>query len=642
MSPDLEVKTVVPGWRWLWVRMVSITSCIAVASGLFAFYPAGVQAMAAEITISIDPQQAVSVSQYATGLTHVDSSLTRAQAGPMAAARAVVAQSAAFQNNHLMAWGTGDPWPDPSQPGPTNWASLDRRLALALESGATPMLTLAEAPWWMKGQRQADGSTKLIPSVDGDFKPATYAGGFTDFRGLTYPAGYESPSPYDARILDNQMDNWLRLVEATAERYMTPPYNVRYFQVWNELKGYHNRSTNQWDYDNSPGDPTGYQAQHGYTSMYNQVYARLHEVARRLGIPEGELRIGGPYVAFKTWPNPAAGGFPATEPRLQNRPYGTFDQRDVDAIKYWLQHKVGAEFIAWDGGTKNREGTNLVGPFVASERFGDTVAWLRSLDPAVYPGADTLPVAYSEWYAFPYDTVDPQQHAAVKTYAAMLYIRAGGWLTLLWGGEASNDPKLNASLYTRTDTAGGGQALPWAGAYQALRMHFSAGTVLVATTQSTPEVGVLASAAKTLLINKTGRSLSAAVNTLLVTLNPYQVLLIDTPPVGGSATPVPPTATQTALPTATATDTPAPTASPTATQTLLPTVTHTASPTATNTASPTATETAPPTATLSSVYTATPQPDGSPPARRRHLPRLFNAAQQRPVARLRPMRPLPE
>ena len=512
------------------VRLLLAAVGLSLAAGT-AGAAVGPAPMTAQISVTVDPWQAAGVSRFAGGLTHIDQSLTWGDAAAINSAQTVVAESTRFQNTHLMAWGAADPWPDPSTSGPTNWADLDQRVGLAVAAGATPMITLAEAPWWMKGQRRPDGSTALIPDAEGEWRANYYGAALTDYRGLTYPAGYVSPSPYAARVLDNQMDKWLQLVEAVAERYMAPPYNVRYFQVWNELKGYHNPLTNQWDYADEAGDPSGPNAQHGYTYMYNQVYARLQQVAARLGLPPGSLRIGGPYVTFRTWANPGAGGFPATEPALQGRAYGTYDQRDADAIKYWLQHKVGAQFIVWDGGTKNREGANLVDPYAASERFADTVAWLRGLDPALYPGANTLPVAYAEWYAFPYDTTDPDQQAAVKAYAAMRFIQAGGWLTLLWGGEERAEPHLDASLYTETNQSGGGRALPWAAAYRALQTHFGAGVMLAQTTQTSSDIGVLASPHTTLLVNKTGNALAVSVNGVLVRLKPYQVYVLDTPPL---------------------------------------------------------------------------------------------------------------
>jgi len=528
-------------WRLKRARLLLSAIILFAAISPVALRPLPVQAVTPDVTVSVDLNVSVGVSQFVLGMTHIDSSLIWADAGSMAAGQNVIAQSTSFQNTHLMAWGVKDPWPDPSQPGPTEWDDLDRRIELTLATGGTPIITLAEAPWWMKGQRQADGTTKLIPTADGDYDVYTYATPVTDFRGFNYPAGYVSPSPIAARVLDSQMNKWLLLVQRTAERYMAPPYNVRYFQVWNELKGYYNPGANRWDHTTSAGNTNGYNAYHGYTYMYNQVYQRLRQVATNLGIPLNQIKIGGPYVPLKTWADPRAGGYATTEPLLMNRPYGIYDQRDVDAIKYWLQNKTGAQFIVWDGGTKNREGLNLVNPYAASEKFWDTVKWLRSLNPATYPGADTLPIAYGEWYAFPYDTLDQHQHASVKTFAAMRYLQAGGWLALMWGGEERDNPHLNTSLYTETDPPGGGQGLAWADAARMLKDHFGPGTLLLATSQSGTNIGVLASPLKTMLVNKTNQTLVVAVNGVHVTLNPYRVMLIDTPPmIGPGPTPTPP------------------------------------------------------------------------------------------------------
>ena len=515
----------------VWKILRGIIACAIVSAVLG---PGGWGPVSAQtaITVSVDPSQSIGTSRYAAGISHMDTSLQHANSGAETSAKTVVAQSTSVQNTHILAWGTSNPWPDPTQPGPTNWHSLDYRVQMARDTGGMPMITFAQAPWWMKGELMRDGSTRLIPNAQGEWEPYTYNTSVTDYRGVRYPAGYVSPHPYATRILDSQMSKWLLLVQRTAERYMAAPYNVRHFQIWNELKGYYNPSLIRWDYEIKTGDTAGYQAKHGYTYMYNQVYQRIKQVARNMGIPESEVKVGGPYVFFKTWSDRSAGGFAATEPLLQNKPYGTYDQRDADVIKYWLKNKTGAEFIVWDGGTKNREGTNLVDPYTASEKFRDQILWLRSLDPNQYPGANTLPVSQAEWYAFPYNTSDPRQHNSVKTFAAMHFIRAGGWLTMLWGGEQRPAPDIDPSLYTETDNSGGGQPLPWAASYQALKTHFSAGTVLLKVTQSSNDIGVLASALKTMLVNKTGNTLSVAVNGVGVTLNPYEVKLINTPALG--------------------------------------------------------------------------------------------------------------
>src|SRR5450432_3062817 len=170
------------------------------------------------------------------------------------------------------------------------------------------------------------------------------------------------------------MGAWLHLVQRVAERYMAPPYNVRYFQVWNELKGYYNPGTNAYDYNASPGNPNEPTATHGYTYMYNQVYNRLMQVANELHISKDSIKVGGPYVVMDTWSSP-------NQSQLSNirKAYGIYDECSVDVVLYWLQHKVGAGFITLDSGNSNKDNVNSADPFTSSERFADMTQWLRSL-----------------------------------------------------------------------------------------------------------------------------------------------------------------------------------------------------------------------------------------------------------------------
>lgn len=52
-----------------------------------------------------------------------------------------------------MGWGASNPEPSP---GHDDFVALDRRVALMLRTGATPVLTLCCAPDWMKGGRPGD------------------------------------------------------------------------------------------------------------------------------------------------------------------------------------------------------------------------------------------------------------------------------------------------------------------------------------------------------------------------------------------------------------------------------------------------------------------------------------------------------
>ena len=453
------------------------------------------------IRVTVDRSSPSGTSQFAPGITHIDSSLNypwnNNDSRAISNVKSLIRQGISYQNTHIMAWGAPDPWPDPSQTEPGNWSYLDARLHLTLDTGGTPVITLSEAPWWMKGQLQPDGTTRLLRSSD-----------------------EWSDIAYSSRVLDNKMNAWLHLVQRVAERYMVAPYNVRYFQVWNELKGYYNPVTNAYDYTTNPGDSDAAHAKHGYTYMYNLVYERLTQVARSLGIAPGSIKVGGPYVVMDSWGSKNQSSLSSI-----SKAYGTFDQRPLDVLLYWLQHKTGAGFITLDGSNGNRDDLNPADPFVASEKFADLVTTIRSLDNTRYPGATTLPIWLAEWYATSYsNTRNDQYNNAIKSYAMIKFVKAGGAVALSWGG--TGDGASDTGLWT-PPTAGGGQALPWYSSFKAFKSSFAPGTPIYKTTVSAPEsIEALASTNRVLLVNRTAKSITASIDGSIVSLTPYQVRVI--------------------------------------------------------------------------------------------------------------------
>jgi hypothetical protein len=454
------------------------------------------------IAVTVDHTSPAGISNFSPGFTMVDTSMNypsdNNDSGAVHSARSLLTRLGGYVNTSIMAWGVDDPWPDPVQKEPTNWSSLDARMKLILATGSIPVITLAEAPWWMKGQLQPDGTTKLLTQADE----------WTDLA-------------YTSRVLDNKMDAWLHLVQRVAERYMVPPYNVRYFLVWNELKGYYNPVTNAYDYSTSEGNTAAPVAQHGYTYMYNRVYDRLLQVAKMHNISPVEIKVGGPYIVMDTWSSTFQ-----SNPSDMTKAYGTYDQRSLDVVQYWLQHKIGAGFIALDGSNRNKDNVDIADPFTATEKFADVTHWIRSLDDKAYPGSRTLPIWWTEWYASPYSN-SPDKHYdnAVKTYAMIKLLEAGGSVPLSWGSPG-NDPA-SAGLWTPT-TAGGGQPFPWYFSLKALADCFSPGTQLYRTSVSLQGmVEALASAKKVLLVNKTNQALSVSIDGHTIQLAPYQVSVVD-------------------------------------------------------------------------------------------------------------------
>ena len=479
----------------LTLLLLSVTAC---TSGL-SKQPFSLQVVGrnfANVIVKVNKNKPLVSSNFSPGMTSTNTSLFDPWEGnnhaAVQSAMGLISHGLSFVNVHIMAWGAEDPWPDPSKSEPDNWESLDRKMQLALSTNTISVITLCEAPWWMKGRLNADGSTTLLTSDD-------------DFGEIAY----------ESRILDNKMDAWLKLVQRVAERYMVAPYNVRYFQVWNEFKGYYNPMTNNWDVSTSPGDPSGPNATHGYTYMYNRVYTTLKAVASEKGIDPAAIKVGGPYATMDTLSSVSQ-----SHPSSLSRPYGVFDQRSLNEVTYWLKNKVGADFITVDGSDKNDDGIAKTDAFTATEKFADVVTWIRSLDERIYPGAKTLPIWWAEWYADPASLAARASDNAVKSYAMIQLIKAGGSVALAWD---------SAALWTPTARSGGGQPLAWYYSYKAFKDDFGPGTIIYRTSVSSSQVEVLASPRKTMLVNKTDQTLSVAFDTVIVTLTPYQVSVIDTP-----------------------------------------------------------------------------------------------------------------
>jgi hypothetical protein len=145
--------------------------------------------------------------------------------------------SAVWQNNHLMGFGTLNPEP---APGEYDWGSLDRRMELTRDTQGRTVLTLCCAPDWMKGGTAGETDWSRIEAA---------------------------PEP-------EYFDDFAELAAVAVERYP----QIERVLVWNELKGFYLQDENRWDYE-------------GYTEFYNTVYTAVKEV-------RPDIQIGGPYVVL--------------------------------------------------------------------------------------------------------------------------------------------------------------------------------------------------------------------------------------------------------------------------------------------------------------------------------------------------------
>ncbi len=284
----------------------------------------------------------------------------------------------------LMGWGEANPEPSP---GVYDFTSLAKRVDMVLASGGTPVITLCGAPDWMKGG----------------------VAGTTDWSQL------------DVAPLPSHYQDFAALAAEVAAAFP----QVRYFVVWNELKGFWNAATGSWDAA-------------GYTAMYNDVYQAIKQV-------RPDAQVGGPYAPLPT----LAGPGPGTDASTPAGSWGTVSQPTLDAVSYWLAHAVGADFLAVDGRLVTASDALVGSPLQSVGKYAALDAWLRA--------RTSLPIWWMESHIEPDASGwSDQQAAAVRVAALAEMAASGASVGLQWQPQQEIGwPDLG--LWTSTLSPGGGQ-----------------------------------------------------------------------------------------------------------------------------------------------------------------------------------------
>jgi len=410
--------------------------------------------------ITVTVGEPATKSQLDLGITFNQLSLRETQyPESTASAKSIISRLAHYQNSFIMGWGAKDPEPSP---GVYDWTSLDRRMAIVRETGGTPVITLCCAPDWMKGAASTEDYWKRIGVA---------------------------PLPEHFR-------DFAELARQVALRYP----NVKYYQVWSELKGFWNHSEKRWDYE-------------GYTTLYNLVYDTLKAASP-------DIKVGGPYTPMQHYGSP--GRALLTTPI--SGPYGTVIRRVTDAFQYWLAHNHGADFVSVDGHIRPNDGTP-VDLFASLQFYTDINHWIRQ--------QTKLPIWWAEWYSTP-DPANPLpdnlEHArqnALMT-ATLVTMAPTVSLALRWGPESNDKPPYTEGdqdgMWSSTQLAGGGQPLPFASSVENFEHCFPPGQTLLATHASGPGILSMASPDCVLLINETAASMSVNVEGKGISLDPFGVI----------------------------------------------------------------------------------------------------------------------
>lgn len=389
------------------------------------------------ITVRVDRSTPDGTSNFSIGVTHTQPKWEDGDPAAVARAKSLLAEGLKFQNQHLMDWGTENPEP---KPGVYNWASLDKRVALMRSMGATVVITLCTAPGWMKTSGE-------------------------DFPHQTGPDSWA-----DDCVADSHVNDFADLCRHVVLRYP----DVKYFQIWNEYKGYWDKATDNWDFAR-------------YTDFYNRVYDAIKGV-------RSDAQLGGPYYPFDG-PKP----------------------KDWPVIDYWFQHKHGADFVNFDGWVagypptraRNEEAKKMT----LTGYFGKIAEQFRA--------RTQFPIWISEFYGG--WSGDPDFTAANHASCYLHALRSGVAVALLWDAELQ---KWNY-LFTSTKSSEGGRPSPHYRVVKIFNTDFGPGTQLFKASSSSPDVEVLASRTKTLLINKRDAKVAVRLDGAPLTLEPYEVRLLQ-------------------------------------------------------------------------------------------------------------------
>lgn len=418
----------------------------------------------------------LSISKFELGYTATQNSFdTWGDATAVALGNTLVNEAMGWRNQHMVSFGTG---PLEETIGTVDYGDLDYRINTVMASASHVNITLAMAPWWMS---------------------PTGTSGTTDYALINTVA----PTPAHRA-------EFAALAAGVAARYP----KVRTFHMWNEFKGLWNDALNRPDYE-------------GYVDLYNQTWAAVKAV-------RPDAKIGGPYTVMLQ-----SGGTQSNPSTELAGPWGAADQRTIDSIKYWLANKTGADFILFDGGNMVVDNIQLVSPFAAAKQImAATMTWLRGLNPTTYPGCDTLPVVWAEYYMWGdhWNNTQPShaQTVATWTVGAIATIKAGYSRSFIWEAQGDNNgdlaPYSPIAVVKNTLVSGGGTATELQPVAKILYEHFSVGAPIYAPTQTNANIDVIGTTNKALLVNMTGSSQTTAGFSPSQTLSAWEVRLVTWAP----------------------------------------------------------------------------------------------------------------
>jgi|GEM_PF-738826 len=168
------------------------------------------------------------------------------------------------------------------------------------------------------GQPDRRGETMRIDrtgsAFDGDLPSVLIRNernGINSLLLLGYTPEWNASVPGDSNSAPVDVGVWTQYVEAVVRKYSAPPYNLRYFQIWNEAAGKLSGGSPQATFWHGPDFSKDQKRSKPYQRAMQDYVERIHIPAARI------IRRYHAYVVYGGWP----------------------DQGGLDTFKQWLEYR---------------------------------------------------------------------------------------------------------------------------------------------------------------------------------------------------------------------------------------------------------------------------------------------------------------
>ncbi|WP_438390780.1 hypothetical protein [Caballeronia sp. DA-9] len=205
--------------------------------------------------------------------------------------------------------------------GSNGWAGAPADIAMWHQMGISWGRDVA-GPGQPDSPRDAMRIDRTGPSYDSNLPPVLLSNNRNGFRSLlllAYTPGWNATVADDSKSAPVDVNAWTQYVDAVVRKYSAPPYNVRYFQIWNEAAGRLSGGLQQATFWHGP-------AAGGKDGVYDRA---MQDYVERIHIPAARIiRKYRCYIVYGGWP----------------------DQGGVDTYIKWLEYRspvVNARMIDW-------------------------------------------------------------------------------------------------------------------------------------------------------------------------------------------------------------------------------------------------------------------------------------------------------